>query len=339
MQEWYLMTPETRPNITGGFENDAFLDYKEDAFAEALSTDIAKTVILCNSDMTEIGETRVIIMDNLANTQLKSMERSVFAVIGTLKAGMYMKFENQYWLISGYPGNNGVCEKATAILCQYELIWQDDDGKIIRRWANFVSASKYDNGRSGNSTIILTSNNFTIWIPEDDDGTTLDGRRVFIDRVKTGQLPTKVFEITRSDDVLYLFGKEHGGILSFIADKDELNKVTDRQDLWICNYKSRTTPTLPPSEPDNPPTSVTITGGDTLRYGRAKTWTVTFSDSENQPSFTWNVKSDFKITQNITGNKIQLKCTDDKAIDCTFILQVLDNESNILSETTITIIM
>ena len=244
MQEWYLMTPETRPNITGGFENDAFLDYKEDAFAEALSTDIAKTVILCNSDMTEIGETRVIIIDNLANTQLKSIERSVFAVIGTLKAGMYMKFENQYWLISGYPGNNGVCEKATAILCQYELIWQDDDGKIIRRWANFTSASKYDNGRSGNSTIILTSNNFTIWIPEDDDGTTLDGRRVFIDRVKTGQLPTKVFEITRSDDVLYLFGKDHGGILSFIADKDELNKMTDRQDLWICDYKSPTTPTL-----------------------------------------------------------------------------------------------
>ena len=338
MQEWYLMTPETRPNITGGFENDAFLDYKEDAFAEALSTDMAKTVILCNSDMTEIGETRVIIMDNLANTQLKSIERSVFAVIGTLKAGMYMKFENQYWLISGYPGNNGVCEKATAILCQYELIWQDDDGKIIRRWANFTSASKYDNGRSGNSTIILTSNNFTIWIPEDDDGTTLDGRRVFIDRVKTGQLPTKVFEITRSDDVLYLFGKDHGGILSFIADKDELNKVTDRQDLWICNYKSLSTPTLPPSEPDSPPTSVTITGGDTLRYGRAKTWTVTFSDSENQPDFTWNVKSDFKITQNITGNKIQLKCTDDKAIDCTFTLQVLDNESNILSETTITIV-
>lgn len=338
MQEWYLMTPETRPNITGGFENDAFLDYKEDAFAEALSTDIAKTVILCNSDMTEIGEIRVIIMDNLANTQLKSMERSVFAVIGTLKAGMYIKFENQYWLISGYPGNNGVCEKATAILCQYELIWQDDDGKIIRRWANFVSASKYDNGRSGNSTIILTSNNFTIWIPEDDDGTTLDGRRVFIDRVKTGQLPTKVFEITRSDDVLYLFGKDHGGILSFIADKDELNKVTDRQDLWICNYKSHTTPTLPPSEPNNPTTSVTITGGDTLRYGRAKTWTVTFSDSENQPNFTWNVKSDFKITQNITSNKIQLKCTDDKAIDCTFTLQVLDNESNILSETTITIV-
>lgn len=271
MQEWYLMTPETRPNIIGGFENDAFLDYKEDAFAEALSTDIAKTVILCNSDMTEIGKIRVIIMDNLANTQLKSMERSVFATIGTLKAGMYIKFENQYWLISGYPGNNGVCEKATAVLCQYELIWQDNNGKIVRRWANFVSASKYDNGRVGNSTIILTSNDFTVLIPEDDDGTTLDGCRVFIDRVKTGQLPTKVFEITRSDDVLYLFGKDHGGILSFIANKSEFNKITDRQDLWICDYKTPSTSTLPPSEPDNPTTSVIITGGDTLRYGRSKT--------------------------------------------------------------------
>ena len=42
--------------------------------------------------------------------------------------------------------------------------------------------------------------------------------------------------------------------------------------------------------------------------------------------------------QNHTGNKIQLKCTDDKAIDCMFTLQVLDNESNILSETIITIV-
>lgn len=341
MQEWYLMTPQTRPNVIGGFENDSFLDYKEDAFMEALSTDIAKTVILYQSDMTEIGETRVIIMDNLANTQLKSLERSVFAARGTLKAGMYMKFENRYWLISGYPGNNGVCEKATAILCQFELTWQDDDGKIIKRWANFTSASKYDSGTTGNSTIFLTSNDFTVWIPEDDDGTTLDGRRVFVDRVKTGTLPTKVFEMTRSDDVLYLFGEEHGGILSFIADKTEYNKLTDRQDLWICDYKSPSTPTLPPSEPDSPTITATISGGDTLRYGRAKTWTVTFTDSTGAtitPSFTWNVKSDHKITQTIIDNKIQLKCTDDKAIDATFVLQVLDEESNILSEITITIV-
>ena len=143
-------------------------------------------------------------------------------------------------------------------------------------------------------------------------------------------------------DVRYV---DKGGVMTVTLSYEPFNEVTDKlielengTKAWICNYKSPITPTLPPSEPDNPTTSVTITGGDTLRYGRAKTWTVTFSDSENQPNFTWNVKSDFKITQNITSNKIQLKCTDDKAIDCTFTLQVLDNESNILSETTITIV-
>ena len=95
--------------------------------------------------------------------------------------------------------------------------------------------------------------------------------------------------------------------------------------------------TASPSEPDNPTTSVIITGGDTLRYGRAKTWTVTFSDSENQPNFTWNVISNFTVTQTITDNKIQLKCTDDKAIDCTFTLQVLDSDGTTLAEQIITI--
>lgn len=32
MKEWYLLNAETRPNITGGYENDTFHDYKDDAF-------------------------------------------------------------------------------------------------------------------------------------------------------------------------------------------------------------------------------------------------------------------------------------------------------------------
>lgn len=128
---------------------------------------------------------------------------------------------------------------------------------------------------------------------------------------------------------------------------EQFNEVTDKMieldngtQAWICDYKSPPTPTPQPSEPDSPITAV-ISGGDTLRYGRAKTWTVTFTDNTGAsvtPNFTWNVKSDYKITQIITDNKIQLKCTDDKAIDATFVLQVLDNESNILSETTITVV-
>ena len=98
----------------------------------------------------------------------------------------------------------------------------------------------------------------------------------------------------------------------------------------------------PDPEPEPKPTgkSVTITGGDTLRYGRSKTWTVTFTDSTGtiveKKDFSWNVISDFKITQTITDNKIKLNCSDQKAFDKTFTLQVLDSDGAVLAEQTIT---
>ena len=336
MQEWYLLTSDTRPNATGGYENDAFLDYKDDAFQEALQTDISTTVTLYNYNLTKSRQIRCIIQGNTADTQLKSLERTVLASIGTLKAGMYILFEDRYWLITGYPGNNKIYEKATMILCQYKLRWQDDSGKVIERWANFTSASKYDTGHSGNQTIMLTSNNFTIWIPEDDDSATLDTRRVFIDRDTIR--PTKVFEITRSDDVLYLFGEEHGGILSFIADKDELNLEVDRPDLGLCDYKEPAP--LPPEPDETTDLSAVISGKSNLINGFSRTYLVEFKDSngdiKQDVDFTWNVESDFDVQRIINGNQIELSVDDKSLIGSSFILQVLVQDK-VLSEFEITI--
>lgn len=337
MKEWYLLTSDTRPNSIGGYENDAFVDYKEDAFQEALETDVATTVTLYNSGLSEAKDIRCIVQGNTADTQLKSLERTILVPIGTLKAGMYIFFENRYWLVTGYPGNNKIYEKATIILCQYKLRWQNDSGRIIERWANFTSASKYDTGRSGNQTIILTSNNFTIWVPEDDDSFTLDEKRVFIDRDTKN--PTKVFEITRSDDVLYLFGKEHGGILSFIADKDELNLEVDRPDLGLCDYK----PPRPfPQKPDETTDlSAVISGNNKLKCGFDRDYTVEFIDSKgeihNDTTFSWNVISDFEVTQTITGNTITLFVDDEDCIGSSFLLQVIVNQK-VFAEITIDVI-
>lgn len=337
MKEWYLLTSNTRPNSIGGYENDAFVDYKDDAFQEALQTDIAVSVTLYNYDLSESKSIRCIIQGNIADTQLKSMERTVLVPIGTLKAGMYIFFENRYWLVTGYPGSNKIYEKATVILCQYKLRWQDDNGKVIERWANFTSASKYDTGHSGNQTIMLTSNNFTIWIPEDDDSATLDTRRVFIDRDEVH--PTKVFEITRSDDVLYLFGEEHGGILSFIADKDELNLEVDRPDLGLCDYKEPAP--LPPKPDETTDLSAVIDGNNKLKCGFDRDYTVKFIDSNNEVhnevEFQWNIISDFEVSQNTDGNKITLFVDDENCIGSSFLLQVIVR-GNVLSEIPIDII-
>ena len=95
-------------------------------------------------------------------------------------------------------------------------------------------------------------------------------------------------------------------------------------------------PTLTPSK-----ITATLTGGNTLRYGRSKSWTVTFTDTAGatveKTDFTWNVISSFTVTKTIVGNKISLKCSDDKAIDESFTLQVLESDGTTLVEQVITI--
>lgn len=239
-----------------------------------------------------------------------------------------ISFENEYWIVDGRPGKNGIYEKATLKECQYKLRWQKDDGNIIERWANLTSASKYDVGESGNNTIILTSNNFTIIIPHDEDGLTIDGKRVFID---SSNNPKKVFKITRDDDVLFIHGR-HGGTLSLIADKTELNTTTDRPDLKLCDYID--TPTSPPSSEPDKTTDLcaTISGNKNLKVGFSRTYAVNFTDKNgnevdrNDVDFGWNIVSNFNsrlINQTIDENTIKLSVDNEDFIGGSFLLSVV----------------
>lgn len=340
IKEWYLITPATRPNITSGFENETFVDYKDDAFVEVLTTDIADDLILYNYDLSNSVALRGIVQGNIADTQLKSMERSVLVPIGTLHSGDYIFFEDEYWIVDGRPGNNKTYEKATLKECQYKLRWQKNDGTVIERWANFASASKYDVGETSDKTIILTSNNLTVIMPNDKDSMTIDGKRVFID---TSDIPEKVFKITRSDDVLFLHGS-HGGTLSLIADKTELNLETDRQDLRLCDYIDPTTTT--PTPPQNPNETgvlrVEIKGNSNLKVGFERTYTASITDLDGNAvqwdsSYSWNVVSDFTVEQEIENNTIKLFIEDEEFIDSSFLLSVNHN-GQLLTEITITVI-
>lgn len=338
MKEWYL--EHTPPESTSEYENESMLDYGESNFTDILYTNVAKTVILYNSDLTYAKEIKCIVQGNTSDTQLKSMERIFLFKIGTVKAGMYIFFENRYWLIDGYPGNNGSYEKATSVLCQYNLRWQNAQGEILERWCNLTSASKYDVGENGNNTILLTSNNYSIKIPYDDEIIGLEDKRVFIDKRKVN--PTKVFKLTRDDDVLYDYGDEyHGSILNFIADKDEFNPTTDNQELMICNYRSVPSQPSTPTPPLTSDETVSISGGNTLRVGRKKSWHVSFADKEGNEvtyeDFIWNIKSDFDVIQTVEDKTIQLSVDDDSYFDESFLLQILDNDGTILAEKEITI--
>ena len=342
MKEWYL--EHTPPESTSGYESDAISEYGESDFTDILFTDFAKTVTLYNHDLSESKEVRCIVQGNTADTQLKSMERIFLFEIGTVKAGMYIFFENRYWLIDGYPGNNGSYEKAISVLCQYNLRWQNTKGEILERWCSLTSASKYDVGENGNNTILLTSNNYSIKIPYDDEVIELEGKRVFIDKRKTN--PTKVFKLTRDDDVLYDYGDEyHGSILNLIADKDEFNPTSDNQELRICDYNSI------PSTPNAPTTPteeivVSIVGFDTIRVGKTKSWSVEFKDKNGNnvevDDWKWNIKADFdtsKLARQESDLEIKITAQDDDSlVDESFLLQILSGDGTILAEKQIDII-
>ena len=343
MKEWYLTTP--KPNITSGYESDVISDYAQSNFTDVLDTLFSDKVLLCNYDLTETQEIQCVIQGNSADTQLKSMERTGLFPIGTVKAGMYIFFENRYWLITGYPSNNKSYEKAVMQLCQYKLRWQNAKGKIIERYIALSSASKYDIGETGNSTIVLTSDNLTLLFPSDEESLNVYGKRVFIDKRTP---PEKVYKITRSDDILYDFG-EHGGVLAFIADKTELNTTTDRQDLGICDYIEVSDDTEEPSDPTTPPENpdemtdlkVVISGNKNLKVGFSRTYTVKFTDENgnetDEADWTWDVGADYIDVVEQNGNEIELLIENEDYIGSSFILSVV-KDTVTLAQIEITII-
>lgn len=252
--------------------------------------------------------------------------------------------DDTYWLVYTAFNVNDIEYTGKLIQCNYLLRWQLSDGKIIQRWTNIVSASKYDTGENGNSTIVLSSNNFTILMGYCDEALELEEKRVFIDIRK---VPKKVFKITRGDDVLYNAGNM-GVLLSFIADKTEFNKETDNQELRLCDYIDSTPTTPPPSEPTIPDetedSSATISGNTNLKVGFSRTYTATIPDKDgnavqwDDTKYGWNVASDFDVDTTINVNKISLTVKDEDFVGSSFLLQVIKLDDNaVIGEIEITV--
>ncbi len=247
-----------------------------------------------------------------------------------IKIGEYLhdKKDDTYWLIYNSFNVNDIHYEGKMIQCNYLLRWQTSDRSIVERWANIVSASKYDVGENGNGTIILSSNNYAILIGYCDEGFELEGQRVFIDMRPIN--PTKVFKITRNDDVLYNSGNM-GSLLNFIADKTEFNPNVDNQKLRICNYIDPTSSLLPspPTHNINLGLSVIISGNTNLRNSYERTYTAKFIDNNDKEinceniDFTWKIISNFDVKQNLDNNKITVSVNNENLIGSSFLLQLL----------------
>lgn len=261
-----------------------------------------------------------------------------------IKIGEYLHDtkDNTYWLIYNSFNVNNVHYEGKMIQCNYLLRWQLANGEIIERYSNIVSASKYDVGETGNSTIVLSSNNYTVLIGYCEEGFELEGKRVFIDMKPTN--PTKVFKITRSDDVIYN-ADGIGSLLSFIADKTEFKPNDDNQELRLCDYNKNATPLPPIPHPPNETADLrcAIMGNTNLKNGYYRKFTATFTDKNGntvdwqQVNYQWKINSGFDVKQSVTDNKITVSVNDENLIGGSFFVQII-KDGTVLSEVKINII-
>lgn len=326
MKEWYLMD-NYKPIATSTYESDAIFEFAQSNFLDVLDTAYAETVSLFNQDLSQGKDVRCVIQGNSADTYLKSMERIGLFPIGVVKAGMYVLYDDRYWLITGYPSSNKVYDKATMKLCQYKLRWQRPDGSVIERWANIQSSSKYDDGLKESENMTLTSDSLMLLLPNDDESLTLDGKRVFIDKKA---IPDKVYLVSRADSVLYDYGDKHGGIFCFITEKTEKVKATDRQDLRLCDYIAPTT-----SEGDDKPSTRSvfgkIMGNKTLKLGYTRSYNAELKDDNGKEvdwcdEHRWSIESEIDVISATNKNKITLSVEDPLSVGDKFRLCLLHGD-------------
>lgn len=266
----------------------------------------------------------------------------------TVLAGDYVEWANSVWLVLNADCDDEVYTDGNLRQCQHKIFWQKDDGTIVSRYAYTENASAYNNGEKGNNTITLQSNQFMVYLPYDDETAELDnGKRIHMSR---SNAKCKPYELTRPDDITYGFGEK--GVLNIIftqtqynQDKDKLITLEDGTQAWICGYIDSTpTPSQPPSTDETADLSATISGNTNLKLGIPRTYTATLSDNDGNEvnwdteKYKWNLVSSFDVDQIVNQNKISLTVDDDSLIGESFLLQLINLDTDdVMSEIEITI--
>lgn len=306
--EWYLMG--NLPVYNSGFEQEEFDAYATGSFSELLSTSpIAKTIVIINHDLTVISENKVVVLNNVADSTLKSIERHVLTAMGLLQCGDYIKFESKVWLVTSLVGNNGIYEKAIMQLCTYSVPFQSQDGTILSYPC--IDETNSSVGIDSNNTMTVPNSIHTIKLPFDANTSSLMvDRRLYISKNMNNP---RSFKITKINDTEFNYGDK--GLIVFTLEETQNEENNDRPDLGICNYiEPNTTPT--PS-----PTGYVMNisaSGDLIIGGTQRRFTPKLVDSNGvEQSFVgiWSFEyygvptNDITITYN--GNDCLIKVAED----------------------------
>lgn len=239
-------------------------------------------------------------------------------------AGDYVQWDNSIWIVEECMSSEDELYLHGQLWeCNCLLRWQNRNGEIVERWAHIISASKYNDGTNSNGTMTLGSDQAKVYLPVDDetlDVSKIDQKKIVVDN---STREPSVYEITNPANVYSTFTRDKSGKIHGVTDwiiKETAYTFTDEdRKHGVAGWVD---PTPNPNEKNDVTNKVTITGSDVLKYGKMKTYTA----SEWDDSWNWNVVSVYNLTVNISDNSISVKATDKLSIGTTIKIQILSGD-------------
>ena len=320
-------------------ETDLYLlnRHVDECFADTIDYHIVKR----NGEPFEL----LIIKDTDGNTfkkKIKAKHPTPFNL------GDYIEWNGQIWLITLLDPNEKTYHSGYMYLCTIPLRWQNSVGDIVERYAYSEDFTKYSGGTTGNNVIKIGDNQYGLTLPIDSETKKLKRDMRFPIDFEDAEQPD-IYELgNRKVNLSNYDYFNRGGIMTITLSYDAFNAEKDKRvlyngrEIWLCDYID---PTTIPSSSQNPDESVLLSakiiGKETIRCGVERTYSVEFTDKDNviieNIDFKWNVVSDFEVKRSDESeNPIKLYVEDDSAIDESFLLQVIVNDT-VVAELEITV--
>ena len=246
------------------------------------------------------GERRnmVIISSTVTNQKIiQSMPGDDFEI------GQIMVWSKSHWLITERDADDEITVRGKIELCNRSIQWQNDENKqIVSRWG--VVDKPYFSNLNENNVMTLSSREFRIKIPYDEESSLLDiGKRLMLEEINGRP---KTYRVTCVDAMTERYDRdnEQTGLLTINVEQDQYDSNTDDQERMICDYE-------PPHEIEDGAVRIVFDGDPRVRIGgRGKvfkavvdgeyiescTWTLTMGDALSGKVYFDNKNRDKTVT-------------------------------------------
>lgn len=331
-KSWYQMS---RPLFNSGMEDDEFWAYGQDGFQEQLDSVLGCNVLIYDKAMyRQPQQVRAIVQQKTSDVYNSSTVRQILCNIDTLHCGQYVRYDNALWMVSGYPDNNRIYEKAVLWKCKHTIRFISPlTGEIVDYPVYSTNSTQYGTGVSEKTNLDVGDDQHLVYIPYNGETVLLDDDFRFI-MDKNHAQPT-VYRITRVDTVSFAVGDEcfNDGLIQWAVLEDKFNEATDSREEMIADFfsvslgESEEVPgmggmlTLTPLDGD-----LTIAVGDTkqIRVG------CVLPDGTEVAAFTYDLDYDLSngAAHVISVNEdiITLQASDDTAlVGLPLIIRAYDN--------------